>query len=136
LAASTLDLDLGGHVAASPGPPARGRAEQVVTEEGGEDVGEVAEVEVCRLVAAAPQSGVPEAVVELARLGLREHLVRLDDLAETLLRIGHVGDVRVESAGEASERLLDLGLVRVALDAEDLVVVAFGRRHGSRVARG
>src|SRR5215211_7516038 len=131
-----VDLDLGGHVAASPGSPTRGRAEQVVPEEGGEDVGEVAEVEVRRLVAATAQAGVPIAVVELARLGLREHLVRLHHLAEALLGVGRLRDVGMESAGKPSERLLDLGLVRVPLDAEDLVVVALGRRHRSRVARG
>ena len=69
------------------------------------------------------------AVVELARLGLRQHLVRLDDLAEALLGVGRVGDVGVQLARERAERLLDLRLGRVARDAEQLVVVAFGRRH-------
>jgi hypothetical protein len=32
--------------------------------------------------------------------------------------------------GELAERALDLGVGRAALDAEDLVVVAFGGGHG------
>ena len=81
------------------------------------------------LEAAAAEAGVAVAVVELARLGLREHLVRLDDLAEALLRVGRVGDVGVQLARERAERLLDLALVGVARDAEQLVVVALCRCH-------
>src|SRR5436305_10556906 len=51
----------------------RAAAEQVVAEERREEVGEAAEVEVPRLEAAAAQPRVPVAVVQLARLGLREH---------------------------------------------------------------
>ena len=75
---------------------------------------------------------VPVAVVELARLGLREDLVGLGRLAEALLRLGVVGDVGVELARQPAERGLDRALVRVARDAEDLVVVARGG-HGRRV---
>ena len=90
----------------------------------------------CRAEAAAAQALVPVAVVELARLRVREHLVRLGDLAEALLGVGCVGDVRVQLAREPAERLLDLGLVRVAADAQHLVVVALRRGHRSSVALG
>jgi hypothetical protein len=82
-----------------------------------------------RLKAAAAEPGVPVAVVQRARLSLREHLVRLDDLLEARLGIGRVGDVGMELARKSAERLLDLGVVRTAGDAEQLVVVAVGRRH-------
>ena len=64
-------------------------------------------------------------VVELAALGVGEHLVGLGELLEALLgrRVVRVG-VRVQLAREAAEGLLDLGLARAALDAEHLVVVA------------
>jgi hypothetical protein len=93
-----LDLDLGGDVAASRAAAAAAR-EEVVAEEGGEQIGEAPEVEVAGRVAAAAQTGVAVAVVELTRLGLGQHLVRLDDLAEARLGIGRLGDVGVELAG-------------------------------------
>src|SRR5579862_9566013 len=71
-----FDLDVGAEIrAARP----HARSEEIVSEERGEEVGEVAEVEVSRLEAAAAQPGVPVAIVELARLRLRQHLVGLDD---------------------------------------------------------
>src|SRR5262249_41889350 len=94
-----------------------------------EQVGEAAEVETRRRKAAAAQAVVAVAVVELARLRLREHLVRLDDLPEALLRVRLVRDIRVQRAREPAERLLDLGLVRRPGGAEKLVVVAPTRRH-------
>ena len=69
------------------------------------------------------------AVVELARLRLGEHLVRLHHLAEAVVRVGRVGDVGVQLAREPAERLLDLRLARAAGDAEQLVVVALRRGH-------
>ena len=131
------------------GPPRRGRSRpsprgprraharraaaeaDLVAEEGGEEVGQVAEVDVARLEAAAAQARVAVAVVELARLRLRQHLVRLDDLAEPLLGVRRVGDVGVELAGEPPEGPLDLRFARRPRDAEQLVVVAVGRRHGT-----
>ena len=68
-------------------------------------------------------------VVELARLGVGEHLVGLGHLAEARVGVGVLRDVGVQLAREPPERLLDLLLVGVARDAEQLVVVAFGRRH-------
>ena len=85
------------------------------------------------LEAAAAQARVPVAVVQLAGLGLREHLVRLDDLAEAVVGVGCVGDVRVQLPRERAERLLDLGLGRVPGDAEQLVVVVFGGGHSPNV---
>ena len=106
-AASTeLDLDLGEDVGAAR-RPARARAhapEEVVAEEGGEDVGEVAEVEIGRPEPARAETLVAVAVVELPRLGLRQHLVGLGRLAEPLVRLRVVGDVRVELARQPAER--------------------------------
>src|SRR5207249_571896 len=81
-------LDLRGDVRSARAARARRDAEDVVSEEGREDVGEAAEVERRRPEAATPQPGVAEAVIELARLGLREDLVGLDDLLEALVCIG------------------------------------------------
>ena len=123
-----VDLDGGGEVGSAPAPRPAAESD-VVAEERGEEVGEIAEVDVTRLEAAAAQAGVAVAVVQRARLALREHLVGLDDFLEALLGVRRVGDVGMELAREPSERLLDLGLVGAARDAEQLVVVAVGRRH-------
>src|SRR5215210_3016871 len=73
-----------------------------------------------------------ETVVELPPLAVGQNLVRLDDLAKTVLGVRRVRDVGMKLARELSERPLDLVLTRVARDAEELVVVAFGRRHSRR----
>src|SRR5439155_25509710 len=130
-----LDLDLCGNVGTAAAAATRA-SEEIVAEERGEQVGEAAEVDAAGREAAAPQAGVAVAVVELAGLGLRKHLVGLDDLPEALLRVRRVGDVWMELARERAEGLLDLGLARVPRDPEKLVVVALGRRHRPRrVAR-
>jgi hypothetical protein len=67
---------------------------------------------------------VAEAVVQLASLGVRQDLIRLDDLSEAVLGVGRVRDVGMELAGEPPERTLDVVGVRVARDTEQLVVVA------------
>src|SRR5205823_7028432 len=69
-----LDLDLGRHVGAPGAAGPRRDAEEIVTEEGGEEIREAAEVEARRREAAAAQACVAVPVVELARLGLRQHL--------------------------------------------------------------
>jgi hypothetical protein len=74
---------------------------------------------------------VAEAVVELAPLGVREHLVGFDDLSEPLLSVRRVGDVRVQFSREPAERSLDVVAVRVARYAEELVVVARGAQLSS-----
>jgi len=79
---------------------------------------------------------VPEPVVDLAALGVRQHLVGLDGLLEALLGVGLVGDVRVQLPRERAERLLDLVVRGAACDAEHLVVVASRGRHRSRLALG
>ena len=61
--------------------------EQIVPEEGREDVGQVREVEVARRVAAALEACVAVAVIQLARLGLGEHLVRLGNGPKAGLRV-------------------------------------------------
>ena len=104
-------------------------AEERLAEEGAEDVGEVAEVEVGRREPAAAQALAPVAVVGCAALGIGEHLVRLGRLAEALLGVGRLRDVGMELARELAERPLDVGVGRAAVDAENLVVVALGRRH-------
>ena len=88
--------------------------EEIVAEEGGEDVAQVREGEVGWRVAAAAEAGVPVLVVEPAPLGVREHLVRLGDGAEALLRVGVAVHVGVKLARERAERLLDLGVARAA----------------------
>src|SRR5205814_1716842 len=110
---------------------ASAHAEEVVSEERREEVGEAAEIERARLEAAAAQTGVAEAVVELAPLGVREHLVRLHDLPETVFGVGRVGDVRMELAREPPERSLDVVGARVAADAQELVVVPLGAQLSS-----
>src|SRR5262249_23774163 len=66
-----LDPDLGSDVGSSPSP-AGAHTEEVVAEEGREDVAQTPEVE-ARCEAAAPQPFVAEAVVDLASLGVGEH---------------------------------------------------------------
>jgi hypothetical protein len=110
--------------------------EDVVAEEGREEVGEVAELRVAGPEAAAAEARVAVPVVELAGLALREDLVRLDDLPEPLVRVGLLRDVGMELACEAAEGPLDLGLARVASDSEQLVVVAVGGGHQAECSVG
>ena len=119
-----VDLDLRRDVGSTRAPRPGRHAEDVVAEEGREDVGEASEVEGGGPEPAAAEPGVTEAVVQLAGLGLREHLVRLDDLLEALVRVRGVGNVRVQLAREPPERALDVGFGGRAPDAEHLVVVA------------
>src|SRR5687767_6020392 len=80
-----LHLDLGEHVGAarrSPARPAAEATEEVVPEEGREEVGEVPEVELGRPETTGSEALVTVTVVELSRLRLREHLVRLRSLAK------------------------------------------------------
>ena len=107
-------------------------AEERVTEEGAEDVRQVAEIEVAGREAAAAQPVVPEAVVGGTALGIGQHLVGLGGLAEALLCIRSPGDVRVQLARELAKSLLDLSVARAPVDAEDLVIVALSRCHGLR----
>ncbi len=104
-------------------------AEERLAEEGAEDVGEVAEVEVRRRVPTAAEALSPVAVVGRAALRIGEHLVRLGRLAEPLLGVALLRNVGMELARELAERLLDVGIRGAAVDAENLVVVALGRRH-------
>ena len=77
-----------------------------------------------------------EAVIQLARLALRQHLVRLDDLAKALLRIRRLRDVGVKLAREPAKGAFYFAFVRRAGDAEHLVVVPLRRRHQPRLAAG
>jgi len=102
----------------------RAAAEDVVTEERGEEIVETADVKVRRREPAGAKPGVAVAVVERAPLGAREHLVRLGHLAEADLRLRLVRDVGMQLARKPAKRLLDRGIVGVARDTEQLVVVA------------
>ena len=98
-------------------------AEEPLTEEGREDVSEVAEVESRWPGTPPPEPGVTVAVVGVAALWVGEDLVRLGNLPKALLRVRRIGDVGMELAREPAERALDLVIRRVAWDAEELVVV-------------
>src|SRR6185436_20539587 len=99
-------------------------------EERVEQVGDRAEALEVRAESARAQAVVAVAVVRRAALGVVEDLVGLGGLLELLLGVGVVAvDVGVQLAGELAERLLDLGLVGVAGDAQDLVRIASGGCH-------
>ena len=86
--------------------PPRLRAEEVVAEEGGEDVAQVREgrSRSARSRRAGGRRG--RTVVELAPLGVREHLVGLGDRAEALLRVrrrrSRPGAARARACGTPS----------------------------------
>jgi hypothetical protein len=129
-----LDRDRHRDVAAlhrpAPHPPAAERIESAGAEERREEVGDGAEVAEVRGVAAAPQPLVAVGVVHPPALGVGQHLVRLRGLLELGLRVGVVGiDVGMQLPRQPPERLLHRRLVRLAADAEHLVVVA--RHQGS-----
>ncbi len=128
---SERDLRHRGEIGAARLPPCRaaGTTEEALTEEGGEDVGEVAEVEVAGRIAAPAQPGEPVPVVQLAHPRVREHVVGLSQLAEAIGGVGSVRDVGVELPGQPPEGPLDLVLARLPGDPEDFVVVALRRRH-------
>src|SRR5262249_14332981 len=127
--AHALDLGLRGDVAAARRTAPGARSEKVVAEERAEEIADVAEVEVARGEPARAQAGVAVAVVELTRLGVRQYLVSLRDLAKAHLCVGLLGDVGMKLPSELAEGALDLLLVRFARDAEELVVVVVTRRH-------
>ena len=78
----------------------------------------------------------PIAVVDIASLRLREDLVRLRDLAEALVCVRRVGDVRVQLARESPERLLDVRFGRAPRQTQNLVVVPLRRGHCGKVSFG
>src|SRR4029077_14982736 len=96
-------------------------AEQVVAEERREEVADVAEVEMSRREPARAKTGVAVAIVELTRLGVREHLIGLGDLAEANLGISLLRDVGMEATREHPKCLLDLLVGGGARNAEQLV---------------
>ena len=109
-----VDLDRRREVgAARPTAPGAAAEQDVVAEESGEEVGEAAEVDVAGLEAPAAQPRVAVAVVEIARLRLRQHLVGLDHLAEALVGVGRLGHVGMELSRQPSEGVLDLRFARV-----------------------
>ena len=124
-----VDLHSGGDVCAAATAGAPGDPEEVVSEERSEQIGQIADIERRRPEAAAPQTGVTEAIVKLAPLGVRQHLVRLDDLAEALFGVRLLRDVGMELSCVPAKRTLDLVWTRVARDSEQLVIVVLGGGH-------
>jgi hypothetical protein len=125
-----LDLNPRGDVCTPTSRASSRDAEEVVAEEGGEEIGKPTEVECGGAETAAAETCVTEAVVQLSALGVREDLVRLDDLPETVLRIGRIRDVGMELTRQSTEGTLDVLRTGVAGNAQKLVVVAFCRGHG------
>jgi len=102
------------------------RARRSPAEERVEDVAERAEPGRIEPGAVGAEPRPAEHVVRLASLRVREDLVRLADLLEAFLGAGVRVDVGVPLLGEAAVGLLDLGVGRGPLDAEDDVVIEFG----------
>src|SRR3954469_14743255 len=75
-----------------------------------------------------------ETVVQLTTLRAGEHFVRLDHLAESILRVRRLRNVRMKLTRKPPECALDLVGARSARHAEKLVVIALGCRHASSVA--
>ena len=128
------DLGADGDVAALDGAARPATAEDAAAEAAAakaagaeerlEDVGDRPEALEVGRVAALAQPLVAVAVIGGAAIGVGEDLVGLGGLLEALLGVGLLVDVGMQLAGEAAERLLDLGVVGAARDAEHLVVVA------------
>jgi hypothetical protein len=74
-------------------------------------------------------TAVAVAVIEEARRRLRQHPVGLGQVAEALVVLRRVRDVRMAVAREGMECAADRLLVRVTRDAEELVVVRLDRSH-------
>ena len=101
-----------------------GRAGEAAAEERAEQVVQEREVHEALGVEALSGDGlVPVAVVARPPVLVGEHLVGLCDLAEALLGVRRLGDVRMQLPGQPAEGLLDLAVACVAADAEQLVVV-------------
>ena len=129
-----LDGQVVAQVGARHHPLTTARSRGRPAEEGVEDVAERAEATAEALEPArrrALHPGVAEHVVGAAALAVREDAVRLVELLEALLGAVAGVDVGMVALREATEGTLDLGVVRVARDAEDVVVVAL---HGHGVA--
>ena len=88
--------------------PPRFPGEEVVAEEGGEDVAQVREVEVGRRVAAAAQAGVAVAVVELRRSASESTSYASATARKRSCASAFAVHVGMELAREPAERLLDL----------------------------
>ena len=134
------ELDRDPHVLA----PARVRPRPPAAEQRLEaaDAAEVAHEDVERLgqihvvepeaAAGAAEPGLAVAVVGRALLRIPEDLVRLGDLLELVLRLGRGIPVRVVLHGQLPIGLLDVGLGRVARDAEQGVELAHSSRSSTR----
>jgi hypothetical protein len=124
-----LDQDVAARRRTARGPAER--AAERLAEERLEDVVDRAEAS-AGVEAAGAQALGPVLVVGAAPVGVGEDLVGLGRFLEAGFRLGVVaGDVGVEFAGEAAEGFLDLGLGRVAGDAEDFLVIAWHKRGSS-----
>ena len=115
------------HTPAATSPGGRAPEERV------EDVAERPKAAAESLVAAgagAVDAGVPEHVVRLPALAIRQDAIRLVELLEALLRPVAGVDVGVMALRRTAEGALDLLVGGAALDAEHLVIVALDR-HGA-----
>src|SRR6185503_14714305 len=72
---------------------------------------------------ALPIAAGAQLIVGTPLLGILEHLVGLVDRLEFLLRAGFLVLVRMVFARQLAIRRLDLGLARIGLHAQDLVIV-------------
>ena len=117
------EVDVDGRLRIGAGLGA-GRACEAAAEERAEQVVQEREVhEALGVEALACDGLVPVAVVARAAVVVGEHLVGLGDLAEALLGVRRLGDVRMQLPRQPAEGLLDLAIGCVAADAEQLVVV-------------
>jgi len=97
-------------------------------EQGIEDVLDAPEASARREPAGA-KTVLTEAVIRLAALLIREHLVGLRRLLELLLGLRIVGvDVRMQLASQLPEGLLDLAVRGAPIEAQHLVIVALRHR--------
>ncbi len=111
---------------ASP-PPAAGPAE---TEEILEDIAEAREDVVETAESGEPralQALVPELVVDLPFLGVAQDLVGFRGFLEAVFRLAVAGvPVRMVLQGEFAIGRFELGVGRLAVDPQDLIVIPFG----------
>src|SRR6267378_1489716 len=112
--------------AAAPASECAERLEQVGQVDAAEVLAGVAAealVPIGRRTEVLPRPVRAEAVEGCALFLVLERLVRLGDLLELLLRVRLLRDVGMVLARELAVSLLDILVARVALDAEDLVIV-------------
>jgi hypothetical protein len=120
------EVDLDGRLGIGAGL-GTARAGEAAAEERAEQVVQEREVhEALGMEALTGHCLVPVAVVARPPVVVGQHLVGLCDLAEALLGVRRLGDVRMQLPGKPAEGLLDLAVRRLAADAQQFVVVLLG----------